>query len=347
MGQFSWFWPVWSENQKQQREDAKKNQISDTGFWKSVLRRFHAPKKIRTKCLRRWDRTTKVSLLRGWHSDWSQEQKAAHTAVVWGCEKFCAQLLEATGQERKIGAPDTHAWRTGWAGASKKNCARPAEKWPDREKINFCMHSCWPDSPKKNYWRALTRSDQTEKVARRPCWAAANRQKQKKVIWPAQQRKWPDSACTHLLTGPGKKSQAQTLLSDSKQKKNNLTRPAEEVTGQGEKKQKNSCMRSSCWPDSTKKNLCAQTRSDWTEKVARDREKNVPLTDLRPVKREKDAACPSRMWPVKKNPARLTLLQLTDLREQACADRPGRDRFNRSTIPVQPVLTRMVLVKTG
>jgi hypothetical protein len=49
----------------------------------------------------------------------------------------------------------------------------------------------------------------------------------------------------------------------------------------------------------------------------------------------------------KKNPARLTLLQLTDLREQACADRPGRDRFNRSTMPVQPVLTRMVLVKTG
>jgi hypothetical protein len=35
-----------------------------------------------------------------------------------------------------------------------------------------------------------------------------------------------------------KKSQAQTLLSGSKQKKNNLTRPAEEVTGQGEKKQK-------------------------------------------------------------------------------------------------------------
>jgi hypothetical protein len=29
----------------------------------------------------------KVSLLRGCHSDWSQEQKAAHTAVEWGCDK--------------------------------------------------------------------------------------------------------------------------------------------------------------------------------------------------------------------------------------------------------------------
>jgi hypothetical protein len=48
-----------------------------------------------------------------------------------------------------------------------------------------------------------------------------------------------------------------------------------------------------------------------------------------------------------KKTARLTLLQLTDLREQACAVRRGRDRFNRSTMPVQPVLTRMVLVKTG
>jgi hypothetical protein len=47
------------------------------------------------------------------------------------------------------------------------------------------------------------------------------------------------------------------------------------------------------------------------------------------------------------NTARLKKLQLTDLRGQACADRPVRDRFNRSTMPVQPVLTRMVLVKSG
>jgi hypothetical protein len=49
----------------------------------------------------------------------------------------------------------------------------------------------------------------------------------------------------------------------------------------------------------------------------------------------------------RKKSARQTLLQLTDLREQACAVRPGRDRFNRSTMPVQPLLTMMVLVKTG
>jgi hypothetical protein len=37
----------------------------------------------------------------------------------------------------------------------------------------------------------------------------------------------------------------------------------------------------------------------------------------------------------------------TGLRGQTCADRPVRDRFNRSSMPVQPVLTRMVLVKSG
>jgi hypothetical protein len=49
----------------------------------------------------------------------------------------------------------------------------------------------------------------------------------------------------------------------------------------------------------------------------------------------------------KTNTTRLKKLQLSDLRGQACADRPVRDRFNRSSMPVQPVLTRMVLVKSG
>jgi hypothetical protein len=70
----------------------------------------------------------------------------------------------------------------------------------------------------------------------------------------------------------------------------------------------------------------------------RTEEKNLharpPAERKRPVNKEKDAA-------------RLKRLQLTDLRGQACADRPVRDRFNRSTMPVQPVLTRMVLVKSG
>jgi hypothetical protein len=81
---------------------------------------------------------------------------------------------------------------------------------------------------------------------------------------------------------------------------------------------------------------------DKRKKVQRDKKGQV--TDLRPVKK---VLCAPAGCDRKKNPARLTLLQLTDLREQACAVRPGRDRFNRSTKPVQPVSTRMVLVKTG
>jgi hypothetical protein len=65
MGQFNWFWPVLSKSQKRQREHAKnsKIQISDAGFWKSVLQIFHAPQKVK-KVLRRWDRTAKEKAAR-------------------------------------------------------------------------------------------------------------------------------------------------------------------------------------------------------------------------------------------------------------------------------------------
>jgi gamma-glutamyl:cysteine ligase YbdK (ATP-grasp superfamily) len=68
---------------------------------------------------------------------------------------------------------------------------------------------------------------------------------------------------------------------------------------------------------SKKKKICAPSRGN-------DRSKKM-LCALQKATRKKSA--------------RQTLLQLTDLREQ--------DRFNRSTMPVQPLLTRMVLVKTG
>jgi hypothetical protein len=97
--------------------------------------------KNKTKCLRRWDQTAKekelrkrkvlralypshcctevtkkiVSLLRGWHSDWSQEQKAAHTAVECGCKKTMrAAAVDRKRLDKKIvGAPDTLAWLWG------------------------------------------------------------------------------------------------------------------------------------------------------------------------------------------------------------------------------------------
>jgi hypothetical protein len=63
MGQFNWFWPVWSESQKQQREDAK-----NSNFWRMILKKCTAEipcaKKIKTKCLSRWDRTAKEKELR-------------------------------------------------------------------------------------------------------------------------------------------------------------------------------------------------------------------------------------------------------------------------------------------
>jgi hypothetical protein len=46
------------------------------------------------------------------------------------------------------------------------------------------------------------------------------------------------------------------------------------------------------------------------------------------------------VWP--DTTARLKKLQRTDLRGQTWADRSEPDRFNRSSIPVQPVLARMV-----
>jgi hypothetical protein len=44
MGQFNWFWPVWSESQKQQREDAK-----NSNFWRRILKKCTAEIPCATK----------------------------------------------------------------------------------------------------------------------------------------------------------------------------------------------------------------------------------------------------------------------------------------------------------
>jgi hypothetical protein len=135
-----------------------------------------------------------------------------------------------------------------------------------------------------------------------------------------------------LTTGHNKKKIACTDAAERQQadKKNNLRAQQRK------------------WPVSKKKKKmlrALQSGLDWTkerdaarpagcDRIKKNLHARPPTEWKRPVNKEKDAA-------------RLKRLQLTDLRGQACADRPVRDRFNRSTMPVQPVLTRMVLVKSG
>jgi hypothetical protein len=134
----------------------------------------------------------------------------AHGSSVGLWKKLCAQLLEATGQERKIGAPDTHAWRAGWAEAPKKKLRAPSREEVTGQRKKKFLHAqqLLTGQHKKNLC-AQTRSDQTlhahpekrfcmhtpadrtshkkllarwqgggeatkKNGARRPCWAAAN-----------------------------------------------------------------------------------------------------------------------------------------------------------------------------
>jgi hypothetical protein len=112
-------------------------------------------------------------------------------------------------------------------------------------------------------------------------------------------------------TDPAERQQAEEKKSE---------RPAEEVTVQ------NKC----CAPCRDKKKGAARPAGcDRIKKFARQAASRSGSDRSREKKMLRD-------W--KK-------VRLTDLRGQACADRPVRDRFNGSTMPVQPVLTRMVLVK--
>jgi hypothetical protein len=149
MGQFNWFWPVWLESQKQQREDAK-----NSNFWRKILKKCTAEipcakknqnqvsvqmrpdgKRKRTAQKKSSARPASLtllhgsdkkifSLLRGWHNDWSQES-------------YCASCQN--GRQR----PDTKT----------KSCAHVSRVW------------LWP--VKKNNsaaWRPdrLCRSDRTQ-----------------------------------------------------------------------------------------------------------------------------------------------------------------------------------------
>jgi hypothetical protein len=146
MGQFNCFWPERSESQKRQRENAKKIQISDTGFWKGVLQRFLAPQKVKKSAQMRPD----------------------------GKRKSCAAqkiiLREQTGARMR---PDRKKIVLRWLTAARKRPDRPkgkkfcapchpdtsAQKWLDRKKIPCCAggHSlCRCDRSQKKLLRGLT-----------------------------------------------------------------------------------------------------------------------------------------------------------------------------------------------
>jgi hypothetical protein len=149
---------------------------------------------------------------------------------------------------------------------------------------------------------------------------------------------WPDSAKKRFW-------RAQALLSGCKQKKTKKRYTARaagvEVTGQGRPAESDQTLLSPAESDQT---LLSPAESD--QKAAASKKKKKYARPAEEMTGQKKCCAPCRRRPEKKS-ARQTLLQLTDLREQACAVRPGRDQFNRSTMPVQPLLTRMVLVKTG
>jgi hypothetical protein len=159
-----------------------KIQITDAGFWKSVLQRFHAKKQNQVSAQMRPDdkrkrtaqkkssaRHVSLTLLHGSDKKNSflaarvtqrlvtRTKGCAHGSRVWLWQKkLCAQLL-LTGSdwtEKKSLAPLTRMH--GCEEEKKKICSmaprRTVQKWPNREKKKFCMHSsCWPDITEKRF----------------------------------------------------------------------------------------------------------------------------------------------------------------------------------------------------
>jgi hypothetical protein len=295
MGQFCWFWPVWSENQKQQIQ-------------------------------------------------------------------ICAQLLEVTGQEKKVGAPDTHARLVRGQSRSVQENLRALsreEVTGQNNKKNLHAHPCcWPNKRfstrmssckakrTKNLRARQGGSDQTLHAKKRFCMHTR-----------------PDKAWLHA-----KENCARRRGGDStgKMKKPLHAQPkkiflgAREVTGQGQRSLQKNTLRaigrkwpvrgaSSCKKKSPARAAGEETGRCWALQKNRSGARWAAAKNkknglrAREVTGQRNAARQKKKVQRDKN----CRWQLTDLREQACAVRTGRDRFNRSTKAVQPLLTRMVLVKTG
>jgi hypothetical protein len=106
---------------------------------------------------RKWQ---KNSFLAARVTQWlvTRAKGCAHGSSVGLKKKLCAQLLEATGQE-KIGARDTHAWQ--WGG--EKNLQHGARAEQKRPKKNLCAPSREVTGQKKDSACTPAAADRTQK----------------------------------------------------------------------------------------------------------------------------------------------------------------------------------------
>jgi hypothetical protein len=256
MGQFNWFWPVWSESQKQQREDAKKFKFLTQDSEKVDCRDSMRQKK-----------KSKPSVC----ADETGRQKKKNCAK----EKFCApvSLTLLHGSDKKnifLAARVTQRLVTRTKGCAhgsrvwlwpKKNCARSC-CWPEatgQEKKSLApltrMHGCeekWPNREKKSAaWRAG--------------WAEVTEQKRKKILHVQQ-----------LLTGHHRKRfcARSRMRPDSDQIKDSARAGWQ------------------CCAEASKKNLRAPSEWKWPDRERRKKNCTPGRQQKwkRPVKREKDVA---------------------------------------------------------
>jgi hypothetical protein len=316
MGQFSWFWPVWSENQKQQREDAKRIFKFARSGWKRLDRKMGAPdthawlvrgqsRNVQEKSARaqqrRGDRTEQIKkFLHAHPCCWPNSKKK--TVRAWTLEHsgYCmapwhfACKLRPDSDKKK----SARAWRTGQGKVEKLLHAQQKKK-----KILRAPQGKWPDADEMTGYAGCDRIKKSG--------ALSGSKKEKKTL-SARQGKWSDkakvSACTPLLTGLCKKR----ILA--------RTGPAERLQAKKKKQKKYTARAAGGGSDRTGALTDAAERQQVKrKKYARPAEEKTG---------QKKVLCALHKA-TKKKSARQTLLQLTDLREQACAVRPGRDRFNR------------------
>jgi hypothetical protein len=152
---------------------------------------------------------------------WSENQKQQRKKKF----KF-AQLLEVTGQEKKLGAPDTHAWLVrGQSRNVQEKSARAEQRRGDRTEQNkkkICMRIPAVDRTAKKIVHADKKRPNSACIPRKRFSTSSTGNRQKK--WRAQERQ--------------------------QAKRNTARRRGKDWTGQR-------CLASACTP---KKNFCALVR---------------------------------------------------------------------------------------
>jgi hypothetical protein len=255
---------------------------------------------------------------------------------------------------------------------------RTAKEKAARQKNNFVRADCCAEAtgqPKKS----LLRSDDATGQQKKVCCAATEKAVQKKIsVRPALER-----GCGLKKKSAWRPDTLARLWPD---KKESLAARADKA-GQKRPVKKSCCAGWHRWVNSDRTGLCApdaaarlwpvrekNNNSAWSDAdtVARLRP-NIPQKkcapssssnatgqdkSLRPLTLERACDRAKRKdyaWLAARKKQKKILRDWKSCSWQTCADRPARtdllwpvrDRFNRSSMPVQPVLARMVLVKSG